>query len=273
MWVGQSICDQYFKEGVTTVEIEFEEVDARCMADVILQYDPSTQDMFSFTLGGSSPEANGANFFALRLWGAPEAKPGAAVGTAKAWKYLHWGGNRTNLKACRSYELLISIKGSALNVSLDGVNIVKYSARHQLFGMQVGIFCAGPKKIYFRNFQVLPEKPQAFVVMQFNTPEYEALFSDVIMPTCERENLRVYRADFAMKPGLVISDIVKYIKDFTVIIAEVSPVNGNVYYEVGYADTLGKPVVLIADKRSAHFGSMCVHIEQSSMTIALAESV
>ena len=50
VWVGQSICDQVFKEGVIKVEIEFEEVDWRCMADIILQYDPSTQDMLSFSL-------------------------------------------------------------------------------------------------------------------------------------------------------------------------------------------------------------------------------
>jgi hypothetical protein len=252
VWVGQSICDQYFKEGVIKVEIEFEEFDWRCMADIILQYDPSTEDMLSFSLGGAAPVAKGGNFFAVRLWSnqqaAAEANPGAAAGSVKAWNFLRWGGERSNLKAGHRYELVISVKGSALNISLGGVNILKYSIAFQLPGLQVGIFCAGPKKIYFRNFQILSEKPQAFVVMQFNTPEYEALFRDVIGPACEREGLRVYRADFTKKPGLVISDIVKHLTESTVIIAEVSPVNGNVYYEVGYADALSKPVILIADK-------------------------
>jgi hypothetical protein len=252
VWVGQSVCDQYFKEGVIKVEIEFEEFDWRCMADIILQYDPSTEDMLSFSLGGTAPLAKGGNLFALRLWNnqqtAAEANAGATAASAKAWNFLRWGGERSNLKAGRRYELVISAKGSALNTSFDGVDIVNYSIPFQLPGLQVGIFCAGPKKIYFRNLHILSEKPQAFVVMQFNTPEYEALFRDVIAPVCERGGLRVYRADFTKQPGLVISDIVKHLTESTVIIAEVSPVNGNVYYEVGYADALKKPVILVADK-------------------------
>jgi hypothetical protein len=250
VWLGRSICDQSFKEGVITVEIEFEEVDWRCMADIILQYDPGTQDMLSFSLGGSVPEANGSNFFALRLWTsqqAAEANPGTGS-SARAWKNIRWGGDRSSLKAARRYELVISVRGSALNVSLNGVNILKDAIPFQLPGMQVGIFCGGPKRIYFRKLRILPEKPQAFVVMQFNTPDYEALFREVITPACEKEGLRVYRADFTKKPGIIISDIVKHLTESSVIIAEVSPVNGNVYYEVGYADALKKPVILIADK-------------------------
>ena len=143
------------------VEIEFEEVDWRCLADIVLQYDPSTEDMLSFSLGGAVPEAKGGNSFAVRLWTnqpiAAEANR-AAAGSVKAWNFLRWGGDRSNLKAGHSYELVISVKGSALNILLGGVHIVKYSIRFQLPGMQVGIFCSGPKKIYFRNFQILSEK-------------------------------------------------------------------------------------------------------------------
>jgi hypothetical protein len=221
------------------------------MADIVLQYDPGTGDMLSFSLGGNAAEARGANAFAFRLWAnrpsAAEANS-AVAGSAKAWNVLSSGGERSNLKAGRSYELVISVKGAAINISLGGVDIVKTSVPFQLSRMQVGIFCSAPKKIYFRNFQILSEKPQAFVVMQFDTPEYEALFREVIAPGCEKGGLRVYRADFTKRPGLIISDIVKHLTESTVIIAEVSPVNGNVYYEVGYADALRKPVILIADK-------------------------
>jgi nucleoside 2-deoxyribosyltransferase len=84
--------------------------------------------------------------------------------------------------------------------------------------------------------------------MQFNTPEYEALFTEIITPVCEKEGFSVYRADFTKRPGLIISDITKHLTESQVIIGEVTPLNGNVYYEVGYADALKKPVVLIADK-------------------------
>ena len=110
VWAGLSICDQKFKEGVIEVEIEFEEFDGRCMADIVLQYDPSTEDMLSFSLGGAAPVVNGGNFFAVRLWSnqqaAAEANPGAAAGSRKAWNFLRWGGERSTLKAGHRYELV-----------------------------------------------------------------------------------------------------------------------------------------------------------------------
>jgi hypothetical protein len=249
-WAGQSVSNQFFKEGVIEVEIEFEGVDARSFADIVLQYDPRTQDMLSVSIGGSASEAKGGNFFNIRLFSdvqfGAEANPGSE--TTKAWKNLRWGGDRLNLKAGRLYRLIISVKASSLNLSLDGVIVAEQTLPFSLPGMQVGLFCASHKKIYYRNFKVKSEKPQAFVVMQFNTTEYDALFNDVIIPVCESEGFKVYRADFTKRPGLVIADIVKHLTESAVIIAEVTPVNGNVYYEVGYADALKKPVILLADK-------------------------
>ena len=85
--------------------------------------------------------------------------------------------------------------------------------------------------------------------MQFQTPEYEALFRDVIAPICRAEGIYPYRADSTYLPGLIIEDIKKQIAESHVIIAEITPLNPNVYYEVGYADALRKPVILISDRK------------------------
>ena len=61
--------------------------------------------------------------------------------------------------------------------------------------------------------------------------------------------MQPYRADFTYMPGLVIEDIKKQIAEARVIIAEITPANPNVYYEIGYADALNKPLILIADKK------------------------
>ena len=85
--------------------------------------------------------------------------------------------------------------------------------------------------------------------MQFQTPEYEALFKEVIEPVCKSEGLYAYRADYTYLPGLIIDDIKKQIAEARVIIAEITPQNPNVYYEVGYADALNKPLILISDRK------------------------
>jgi nucleoside 2-deoxyribosyltransferase len=48
-------------------------------------------------------------------------------------------------------------------------------------------------------------------------------------------------------PGLIITDIAQEIMEARVIIADITPANPNVYYEVGYAHAIGKPVILIAE--------------------------
>jgi len=49
-------------------------------------------------------------------------------------------------------------------------------------------------------------------------------------------------------PGQIINDIERQVVEAKAIIAEISPNNPNVYWEVGYAHALKKPTVLIADK-------------------------
>jgi len=83
--------------------------------------------------------------------------------------------------------------------------------------------------------------------MQFSAP-YNDVYSEVIKNVCDEEGMEVLRIDEETGPGLIIADIVKAIIDAKVIIAEISPNNANVFYEVGYAHALKKPTILIAEK-------------------------
>jgi hypothetical protein len=244
--VGQAISSERFTEGHISVEIEFEAFDRQSMADVIMQYDPVTEEMLNASLGG------GPGSMSLRIWELAETDRSGQAGQAplaKSWKFLRVGGEKDNIKSNQPYKIDIIVQGSIASFFLDGVELARDTVPRQLVGMQVGVFCASKGDIHFRNFKIDSRRPQAFVVMQFNTPEYEALFKDVIEPVCIEMGLDPYRADFTLLPGLVIEDIRKQIAQSRVIIAEMTPLNGNVYYEVGYADALNKPVILIADKK------------------------
>jgi nucleoside 2-deoxyribosyltransferase len=207
---------------------------------------PGTEEMLNASLGG------GPGSMSLRIWTFAErdrSGQSAQALLAKSWKFLRVGGDKGNIKSKQPYKIDIIIQGSVASFFLDGVEVARDTVSQQLAGKQVGVFCASKGDIHFRNFKIESRRPQAFVVMQFNTPEYEALFKDVIEPVCIEMGLDPYRADFTHMPGLVIEDIRKQIAQSRVIIAEMTPVNGNVYYEVGYADALNKPVILIADKK------------------------
>jgi hypothetical protein len=254
---GTLLFDQNFKEGHLRMQVEFDDVDHRSSAAMVIQYDPATKDMLTFGIsGGGLKYAPGVSGFLYRLrqWAAPtdqqQQGTSTAITTPKVWTSLFEVGFGVNLKAKRAYDLGVSVRGSVVTLFIDGVEIGKHTlAIPSLPGNPCGIFCGSHRNIHVRNISVKAATPTAFIVMQFQPPEYEALFKDVIEPVCKAEGLQAYRADSTYMPGLVIEDIKRQIAECRVVIAEITPGNPNVYYEVGYADALNKPLILIADRR------------------------
>ena len=105
----------------------------------------------------------------------------------------------------------------------------------------------GSQEIKVRNIKATASTPQAFVVMQFSDT-FNALYIDVIKPTCEKFGLEAIRADDIYKCDLIINDIARSIEEASVIIADVTTDNPNVFYEVGYAHGIKKATILLSDR-------------------------
>ena len=92
--------------------------------------------------------------------------------------------------------------------------------------------------------------------MQFGSP-FDAMYSEVIKPVCESVGLTVERADEWHRPGVIMNDVVEALTTAEVVIAEITPANPNVYYEVGYAHAAGVPtVLLLRSARTRNFRSI-----------------
>ena len=74
------------------------------------------------------------------------------------------------------------------------------------------------------------------------------LYSDVIKPICEENEVISIRADQTYGPGHIMADIINQINASKFVIAEITPPNQNVFFEVGYAFAIGKPIIFIAEK-------------------------
>jgi hypothetical protein len=84
--------------------------------------------------------------------------------------------------------------------------------------------------------------------MQFTT-EYNDVYRDVVQEVCKDYQVSVTRADEVNGPtGLIIADIVREVSNAQLVIADITPTNPNVYFEVGYALALSKPTILLARK-------------------------
>jgi hypothetical protein len=92
-----------------------------------------------------------------------------------------------------------------------------------------------------------------FVVMQIGNDELDALYSTAIAPAIEATGLKARRVDRHNEGGLLKSEIVRFIDNATVIVADLTNERPNVYLEVGYAMGLDRFRNLILSVREDHF--------------------
>jgi hypothetical protein len=86
-----------------------------------------------------------------------------------------------------------------------------------------------------------------FVMMPF-TAEIRPVYEDHIVRTVNRLNKTVARGDDFFGTGSIMSKIWAAICSARIIIADCTGRNPNVFYEIGVAHTVGKPVILITQE-------------------------
>ncbi|MFN7926279.1 MAG: hypothetical protein U0Q16_39640, partial [Bryobacteraceae bacterium] len=231
MTIGICLSNRSFSGGRIRTAVS---VDGPGAAEILFFYSPVTRERLTAGIGGSG------NLFAIRHhWYGEDEKLNSDE--------LASGGNKKNLRPGAEYKLELALTGGSARLIVNGVEACSATLPFQPPSSQVGVYCSSAHAVAFRDFSVETEKPVAFVVMQF-TPEYDQLFHDVIRPVCAESGLVAVRADETPGPGMIIADITKQIVDSKVVIADITPRNPNVYYEVGYAHALKKPTILIAER-------------------------
>lgn len=87
--------------------------------------------------------------------------------------------------------------------------------------------------------------PTIFVLMPY-AKMFRATYRDAIKPAIEESGLQADLAEEQLTPGLINKQIIESIKLSKLCIADLSGANPNVMYEVAYAHSLGKPVIMIS---------------------------
>ena len=83
-----------------------------------------------------------------------------------------------------------------------------------------------------------------FVLMPFGDP-FDSVYREVIKPQIYETGLEALRADEVFSPGSIMEQIRSAIQQSRICIADLTGRNPNVLYELGIAQTLGKPTVLL----------------------------
>jgi hypothetical protein len=85
-----------------------------------------------------------------------------------------------------------------------------------------------------------------FVIMPFGG-WLDSYYESVYCPAISLAGLKPHRADDLFRPSTIVNDIWAYTKKSKVMLADLTGKNANVFYELGLAHALAKPVILIAE--------------------------
>jgi len=98
----------------------------------------------------------------------------------------------------------------------------------------------------------LPSEPAVtadiFVVMPF-LEKLKPVYDDHIRSAAQKLNLTVARGDDFFTASSIVSDIWNAMNSCRIVIADCTGRNPNVFYEIGMAHTLGKPVIFISQNK------------------------
>lgn len=158
----------------------------------------------------------------------------------------HKVGSFKNYKLNEEHKMRFELLGSYAKLYIDDVLMCQSILNIKESIIELRLSTESILEIYDVKATVI--KPKVFVVMQFSK-EYNQLYEDVIKPITEKAGYECIRADEFYTSTPILKDIIESIQNSTIIIAEITPDNPNVFYEIGYSHAINKPTILLCDTK------------------------
>ncbi|MGH7286642.1 MAG: hypothetical protein ACREI8_01310 [Myxococcota bacterium] len=91
-----------------------------------------------------------------------------------------------------------------------------------------------------------------FVIMQIGNPELDRIYEQVVAPALRACGVEPRRVDRHNRGGLLVTEIISFIDEAEVVVADLTNERPNCYLEVGYALGAGRHTNLILTARADH---------------------
>jgi hypothetical protein len=229
---GIILCDELLNNGEISTEVTFKEFDNSSSCEFLFNYDMASGQYFTAGINGTSFQPFNIRYFTKNNYG---------------FYYYFSSGDNSNIKSGEKYFMRINFSGSKISLRINNVKVCDVNIPYFYPNGQIGLYCTGNNKVEINNFNIKMIKPKAFIIMQF-ADEYNDVYNSVIRNVCSEFKIETLRIDEKHETGLIIADIIREITESSLVIADITPINQNVYYEVGYAHGIKKPTILVANK-------------------------
>ena len=144
---------------------------------------------------------------------------------------------------------------SVLMEHLEDTGLIKISGDDKVKGCNLTV--AGYARLAeLEKTNVVSSK--AFIAMQFNDPNLDAFVKDIVKPAVGEIGYDLVDMRDVAQAGVIDNIMRAQIRDVAFAIVDLSHDNLGAYWEAGYAEGLGKPVIYICEKtkfkeESTHF--------------------
>lgn len=230
--------DVMFSGGSIAMKVTYENAAVIPSVQFVLFRNPLDDSLVSGGLDGGFRASGEEARYILATYDA-SVKPAALRNLAEtAWVRKERSGE---------IQLKVTQTGSIIDLYADEVHVLRTIVPFLIRPSQCGVYCQATSQVKISDYLVHTRDRTAFVIMEFSPP-FENLFNEVIRPVADECGFKAEKADDVAGPGLIIADIVRRIQEADIVIADVTPTNANVYYEIGYAHAIGKPTVILAEK-------------------------
>lgn len=107
-----------------------------------------------------------------------------------------------------------------------------------------------PNYLFFQNLGIditnISIKDKTVLCLMPFHKSFQKIY-DAIKLSCMALDLECWRSDTPYNPGNVLQQIIKMLLEAQIIVAVLDGKNPNVFYEIGIAHSIGKPVILVAN--------------------------
>lgn len=76
----------------------------------------------------------------------------------------------------------------------------------------------------------------------------DTVFCQLIKPATQKRGLEAIRADHIRSLGQITTQVLRHLRDAEIVVADLSGLNANVFYELAFRHTLGKPTIILSPK-------------------------
>jgi nucleoside 2-deoxyribosyltransferase len=108
-----------------------------------------------------------------------------------------------------------------------------------------------------------------FIIQPFDRGAFDKRYEQVMKPAIQAASLEPYRVDEDLDSSILVEAIHRGIEEASVCLADITPDNPNVWYEIGYAIASRKEVVMICNATRKQFP---FDVQHRNIVIYQAES-